>query len=220
MVDHFHYDVLSASEKHDVLVLPQPGPLRSDVKNLFGGDGLLAFPRGVGQLLGNDSPLLAPVLRAPDTAYAYNPKDDAETVEEPFGTGQQLSLVSTMQARNSARVVVLGSVEMLEDAWFDGQIKNSDTADGKTKASKKQSTANRAFAKALSAWAFREIGVLKVGKVQHHPASSDRKIPGNNGTGLSQVDSNPKIYRVKSDVVSNTIRPPFHFFSSSFLPRS
>ncbi|KAI9884060.1 MAG: hypothetical protein M1823_004150 [Watsoniomyces obsoletus] len=192
VVDHFNYDLLSASEKHDVLVLPQPGPLRPDVKNFFGGDGVLAFPRGVGQLLGNDSPLLAPVLRAPDTAYTYNPKDEAETVEEPFGTGSQLSLVSTLQARNSARVVVLGSVEMLEDAWFDGQVKSSNGF------KKESTTANRAFAKTVSAWAFREIGVLKVGRVQHHAASDNPDTK--NETGLSQVDSNPKIYRVKSDV--------------------
>lgn len=207
VVDHFNYDELASSEQHDVLLLPRPGPLRPDVVNYFGGDkdDLIAFPRAVGQVLGNDSPLLAPLLRAPSTAYAYNPKDEAATVEEPFGTGQQLSLVSTMQARNSARFVVLGSVEMLEDAWFAAQVKRGSGPGN----SKKQATANRAFAKEISAWAFKELGVLQVGRIEHHHNTPDEK-PSRNTTALMTADSNPKIYRVKSDVVSaiHPSRPP------------
>ena len=199
VVDHFFYDELSAPEQHDVLVLPRPGPIRPDVVNYFGGESgkqeILAFPRGIGQILGDESPLLAPVVRAPSTAYAYNPKDDATTVEEPFATGQQLSLVSTLQARNSARFVVLGSVEMLENTWFDAQVKSSSGVDSKGKPVKKQATANRAFAKEISAWVFREIGVLKVGRVEHHLDVDGKKEASRNAT-------NPKIYRVKNDAVS------------------
>ncbi|KAI9788750.1 MAG: hypothetical protein M1816_006607 [Peltula sp. TS41687] len=200
VIDHFHYDELSASDKHDVLVLPRPSTLRKDVKNFFNGKGLedevIAFPRTVGHVLGNDSPLLAPIIRAPDTAYIYNPRDDAETTEEPFATGQQISLVSALQARNSARFVVLGSAEMLEDTWLEGQVRSSID---KVKTAKEQSTANRAFAKELTAWAFKEVGVLKVGRVAHHAATSDEKTSGND-TLLAGAELSPNIYRVKSDV--------------------
>ncbi|KAI9811972.1 MAG: oligosaccharyl transferase glycoprotein complex, beta subunit [Thelocarpon impressellum] len=184
VVDHFNYDTLSAAEKHDVLLLPRPKPLREDVKNFFGGEGadeVLAFPRGVGQTLGNESPLLAPILRAPDTAYAYNPKEEAETVEEPFATGRQLALVTALQARNSARFVVSGSVEAFADQWFGAKVK------GPAQGAKAQKTANQAFARELSAWAFKEAGVLKVGKVEHHLANDT-------------TEGNPKMYRVKNDV--------------------
>ena len=205
VVDHFHYDDLSAPEKHDVLLLPRPDPLRSDVINFFGAGNdrteVIAFPRAVGQLLGNDSPLLAPIIKAPSTAYAYNPKDDAVSVEEPFGTGQRLSLISAFQARNSARLVVLGSTEMLEDAWFDAQVRRSISNDLKVKAAKKQNAANRAFAKEVSAWAFKEIGVLKVERIEHHLKRVTTKESANR-TGLSTADFNPSIYRVKNDVVS------------------
>lgn len=215
MVDHFHYDELSASEKHDVLVVPRPPALREDVKNYFNGEGLenevIAFPRTVGHVLGNDSPLLAPVIGAPDTAYIYSPQDDAETIEELFATGQQISLVSTLQARNSARFVILGSTEMLEDTWFDGQVRPSINVNDKGKNAKKQPTANRKIAKEISAWAFKEIGVLKVGRVAHHSAASDGKSSGNN-TLLAGAELSQNIYRVKSDVVSNQ--------KASYIPRS
>ncbi|KAH0542531.1 hypothetical protein FGG08_003036 [Glutinoglossum americanum] len=196
VVDHFNHDVLSASEKHDVVLLPRPDALRQDVRNFFGGDSkdeeVIAFPRGVGHTLGNTSPLLAPVLRAPRTAYAYNPKDEADVVEEPFAVGQQLNLVSTLQARNSARFTVLGAVEMLSNDWFDAKVKRSPGERGAAKGVKALKTSNRAFAKEISAWTFAELGVLKVGRIEHYLT--------NGGTNSTSREVNPTIYRVKNDV--------------------
>lgn len=192
VIDHFNYDTASASEKHDVLLLPQGSRLRTDVKNYFGGDGTIAFPRAVAQELGNSSPLLAPILRAKSTAYSYNPKDEAEVVEDPFATGEQISLVSSMQARNSARFTVFGSAEALEDKWFAGKVKSVDGKDSKT--------ANRDFAKQVTAWTFMELGVLKVGRVEHHLSSITGNAAGNDS--VAQLGYlNPTIYRVKNDVV-------------------
>lgn len=192
VVDHFNHDTLSAGEKHDVLLVPLPKPLREDVVNYFSGDGTLAIPRAVGHSLGNASPLLAPILRAPSTAYSYNPKDEGEAVEEPFAVGEQLALISAMQARNSARLTVLGSVEMLADKWFDADVKRGD---------EQVKTANRGFATELSAWTFKELGVLKVGRLQHYLNEGSGMSPVNDSSvGASMV--NPKMYRIKNDVVS------------------
>ena len=195
MIDHLNYDTVSAAEKHDVLLLPQPSAIRSDVKNFFGGDGIIAFPRAIAQELGSNSPHLAPIIRAKGTAYSYNPKDDVEAVEDPFAVGEQISLVSSMQARNSARFTVLGSVEALEDAWFDAKVKGVE--------GKQRTTANRQFAKQITAWTFMETGVLKVGRVEHHLSSIDEKTAGNDSV-VQLGYLNPKIYRVKNDVVSTT----------------
>lgn len=193
VVDHFNHDTASASEKHDVLLLPQGSRIRSDVKNYFGGDGTIAFPRAVAQELGNSSPLLAPILRAKSTAYSYNPKDEAEVVEDPFAVGEQISLVSSMQARNSARFTVFGSAEALENKWFDSNVKSVDGKDSKT--------VNREFAKQITAWTFMELGVLKVGRVEHHLSSITGGAAGNDS--VAQLGYlNPPIYRVKNDVVS------------------
>jgi oligosaccharyltransferase complex subunit beta len=171
------------------------------VRNYFKGEGkgveYIAFPRGIGQTLGNGSPLLTPVLRAPRSAYSYNPKDDAEAVEDPFAVGQQLSLVSVMQARNSARFTVIGAAEMLEDKWFDAKVKPSVGMQGVNKNAKEMKTSNRAFAKEISGWTFNEIGVLKVGRIEHHLNEDGSRLSDTNIT-------NPKIYRVKNKVVSRT----------------
>jgi oligosaccharyltransferase complex subunit beta len=191
VVDHFNYDTLSAADKHDVILVPRPDAIRPDVKNFFQGDGkgadIIAFPRGVGQVLGNTSPLLTPILRAPPTAYSYNPKDEVDGVEDPFAAGQQLSLITTMQARNSARFTVIGAAEMLEDTWFNGKVKRSNGKDSKT--------VNQEFAKEVTGWTFNEIGVLQVGMIEHFL----------NEGGVKSNITNPKIYRVKNDVVSKLL---------------
>lgn len=192
VVDHLNYDIKTAAEKHNVLVVPAPKTLKTGVKDYFSVGGYLAVPRAIGQLLGNASPLLSPILRAPSTAYSYNPKDEAESVEDPFAVGSQLSLVTSFQARNSARFTVLGSVEMLEDAWFDAKIK---TRDGPETA-----TANKAFAEKVSAWTFKELGVVKVGKIQHY-VNEAKSTTSRNFTVSGFTETNPTIYRIKNDVV-------------------
>lgn len=193
VVDHVNFDAKSASDKHDVLILPSPKAVRSDMESYFSVDGTLAVPRAVGQVLGNTSPLLAPILRAPATAYSYNPKEEADGLEDVFATGSQLSLITAFQARNSARLTVLGSTEMLENTWFDAKIKKAGGQDS--------TTGNKAFAEKLSAWTFKELGVLKVGRVQHH--LNEGKAKGANNLSVSETpESNPEIYRIKNDVVS------------------
>ncbi|OAL51846.1 Dolichyl-diphosphooligosaccharide-protein glycosyltransferase 48kDa subunit [Pyrenochaeta sp. DS3sAY3a] len=188
VVDHFNFDSASAADKHDVLLLPFPTALKPGVKNYFGGEGYIAVPRAVGQVLGNESPLLSPILRAPSTAYSYNPKDEAEAVEDPFAVGQQLNLVSAIQANNAARLVVVGSSELLQNKWFSEKVKL---------AGKDIKTGNREFAQKLSAWTFKETGVLQIGKLIHY---QDEGVSKKLNTSASVPENNPTIYRVKSDV--------------------
>ena len=190
-IDHFHYDTVSAADKHDVLLLPRPSS-SDNVKRLFGGTGLVAFPRAVAQTLGNESPLLNSIVSAKSTTYTYNSKDEAETSDDPFAVGNQIALVSTLQARNSARFTVFGSVEALENKWFE--------ATARIPAGQKQKVVNRDFAKQVSEWAFKETGVLKVQSVSHY-LTEHASIA--NSTNVDQAKNlNPKIYRVKNDVVS------------------
>ncbi|KAI2931751.1 hypothetical protein CBS147320_2432 [Aspergillus niger] len=183
VVDHFNYDTLSAAEKHDVLLLQRPGPLRPDTKAFFDGEGVLALPRAAPHTLG-DHALIAPILRAPATAYSYNPKEDLSAGEDVWATGSQLALVSAMQTRASSRFTLLGSVESLQDKWFSATVKAPGNG-------KETGTANQEFAKQLTAWTFKETGVLKVGKIEHHLAKDD----------LTAEDLNPSIYRIKNETV-------------------
>lgn len=183
VVDHFNYDT-SSPEAHDVLVLDAPSPVRAGIKPFFtlGSDAVLALPRTVGSILGS-SQLLTPILRAPSTAYSYNPKEQGDAVDpdELFATGSQLALVSAFEARNSARVTVVGSAEMLQDKWLEAKVTRA--------GGKKVTAANKEFAKVLAGWAFQELGVLRVNGIEH-------RLKGDNET-------NPGIYRIKTDVVSS-----------------
>ncbi|KAK0703520.1 Dolichyl-diphosphooligosaccharide--protein glycosyltransferase subunit WBP1 [Lasiosphaeria miniovina] len=184
VVDHFNYDAASAADQHDVLLLPAPHSIRPDIKDFFGAGAssneVLVFPRGVGATLGSGE-LLTPIVRAPRTAYSYNPKEQGEVVDDLFAAGEQLALAAAFQARNSARLALVGSAELLEDAWFDAEVKTTSGQAAKT--------FNREFAKRLSGWAFQEIGVLRVNWIEHHL----------NEVGASN-ESNPGIYRIKNDV--------------------
>ncbi|PFH62825.1 hypothetical protein XA68_11606 [Ophiocordyceps unilateralis] len=180
VVDHFNYDSLSAAEAHDVLVLDAPAKAPAATTDLFTMPGaVLVLPRTSGHVLGQ-SPLLTPLLRAPFTAYSYNPKDQLETVDpdDLFASGQQLALVTTVQARNSARVAIIGSAEMLQDKWMEAKVAHVDRKPAKVE--------NREFAKRLTGWAFQEIGVLRVNSIEHHLKGSK--------------EMNPAIYRIKNDV--------------------
>ncbi|KAE9973203.1 hypothetical protein BLS_003724 [Venturia inaequalis] len=177
LVDHFNYDE-SAPERHDTLLVQAPKSLRPDVKNYFKGSGKpIAIPQIVGQTLGSASPLLAPILRASSTTYSTSPNE--ESADDLWASGNQISIISAHQARNSARLTVLGSVEMLEDKWFGEKYSNQE------------------FSKQVSGWAFKELGVLKVGRLEHYLNEGPVK---NNETALSSADLNPKIYRIKNDV--------------------
>ena len=200
VVDHFNHDGKSAGDKHDVLVLPSPELSGNKaVKNYFSVDGLLAFPHAVGQVLGNTSPLLHPILKASETAYIYNPQEESDAPEEPFATGSQISLVTAFQARNSARITVLGSAEALEDKWFTASVQPS------TPKSSSTSTANRAFARGLSAWTFHERGVLRAGAIRHQlsdpvEAGSTAEKMSAAGASYRDEEGNPSIYRIKNNV--------------------
>ncbi|KAL2269601.1 hypothetical protein VTJ83DRAFT_1785 [Remersonia thermophila] len=190
VVDHFHHAAdNSSASAHDVLLLPPPKPVRSDVKDFFsagaGPDDVLAFPRGMGATLGA-SALLNPIVRAPATAYSYNPKEQvgALTADDVFAAGTQLSLVSAFQARNSARLALVGAAEMLQDAWFDAEV--TAAAGGS-----KKKTLNREFAKRLSGWTFQELGVLRTNWIEHRLDE-----PGD----ARSNETNPNIYRIKNNV--------------------
>lgn len=195
VVDHFNYDKQSSPERHDTLLISAPDSLRPDLKNYFGGNDLVAVPKAVGQVLGASSPLIMPILQARSTAYCYNILEEPDVVEEPCGIGQQLTLISAMQARNSARVVVVGSAEMIEDAWFDATVM---TIDNNLKG-----TGNRDIMNKVFSWAFKELGVIKSGGITHYLHD---EFSNNNTIDISHKFSrlNPRTYRIKNDIVCSS----------------
>lgn len=192
VVDHFTHDTKSANDRHDVLILP---PSSSAKSPLFAVDGPIALPRPVGHVLGNASPLLSPILRAPSTAYPYNPTDDDGIGEDIFATGAQLALATAFQARNAARLALLASAEALEDKWFSASI----AVPGQKQA---ENTANRAFARKLTEWTFKETGVIRAGAVRHGLVVAEESEKHNAATANTSAIGHAysEIYRIKNHV--------------------
>ncbi|BFZ53118.1 oligosaccharyl transferase glycoprotein complex, beta subunit [Savitreella phatthalungensis] len=174
MVDHFNYDTKTDVDGQHTSILAKRFSANPSVlsKEVINGPPVLF--RGVGHVLGH-SPMLVPILTSASTAYSYDTQEEKDAAEDPWVAGVQAFLVSGLQARNNARVVVAGSVELFSDAAFDAS-----TSAGKT--------GNRAFARDVAQWCFQERGVIRATDLRHSLANQ------------SASDILPTTYRVKNDV--------------------
>nr|XP_054769099.1 dolichyl-diphosphooligosaccharide--protein glycosyltransferase 48 kDa subunit-like [Lytechinus pictus] len=159
VIDHLNYDV--KDEGYHTLVVADSenmidaetivGP-KSNKPVLFNGVGLIADP---------DNPLIIDVLHASSSAYSHNPQEPVE--DYPLAVGKNTLLVAALQARNNARVVFSGSVELFSDAFFQSAVQKASSG-----SKKYAESGNQALAVALSQWVFKEHGVIRVSRVTHH----------------------------------------------------
>jgi len=167
--DHINYDVSDVEGRHTLIaadnVLNAPAIFRKvDAPVLF---------RGTGMDLMEGSSLLFPALSGYSTSYAgtHNGVDVA---------GKKTVLVAGMQARNNARVVFSGSLDLFSDKFFSSGVQRpSDTK-------KFAKSGNEAFVEDLVAWALQEKGVLRVKSVSHHRVGETEA---------------PATYTIKEDIV-------------------
>lgn len=96
--------------------------------------------RGIGQVVDNNNILAVKVLKGNPTSYSADPTADIEDFPENAGT--DTILVSSIQARNNARLVFAGSLELFSNTFFGLQF------------------GNRLFCNELSKWVFGESGQL------------------------------------------------------------
>ena len=117
--------------------------------------------QGTGLVADANNPLLIEILTASYSAYSHNP--DEPITEYPHSAGKSTLLIAGLQARNNARVVFSGSLDFFSDAFFTA---STEKAVGKKQKSGK--SGNQELAAALSAWCFKQSGVLRVVNVNHH----------------------------------------------------
>ncbi|KAI8616390.1 Dolichyl-diphosphooligosaccharide--protein glycosyltransferase subunit WBP1 [Chytriomyces sp. MP71] len=152
----------------DTVIIPPS--LKEAIKS---GSSPLVF-KGVGHRLTGKNPLIAPLIQGNPTSFSYLESTKGKTAPSASAiVGHNLVLVSALQARNNARVVFSGSVELFSNQFFDLIIES-------------KRTSNREFASELTKWVFQEKGVLAVRKTYHHRP-----------TETQQHGS----YRIKEDVV-------------------
>ncbi|KAF6264698.1 dolichyl-diphosphooligosaccharide-protein glycosyltransferase [Scenedesmus sp. NREL 46B-D3] len=146
-----------------------------DSQAIFGG----SQPQGVAATVPSSSELVTVALSAEATAYSHDPK---KAMPEPpsLPVGGTAAIVSLVQARNNARVMVAGSLDMFSDTLYDAGV--TVAASGARFAK----SGNKDFATAVALWTLGDRGVLKVGNLTHHL--------------VSDPDVEPSLYRVNDEV--------------------
>jgi oligosaccharyltransferase complex subunit beta len=159
--DHFNFDGSDFDGQHNVLALDPKYVVSANIVFPQKIDAPVLY-KGIAQDIEEDSALLFSVLSGTPTTYSAAPE---EKITELHVAGRKTSLVTALQARNNARVIFAGSLELFSDKFFKSPVQKI-SADGKTQNFDK--SGNELFVKQLSQWVFQERGILRAINVQHH----------------------------------------------------
>ncbi|KAK6946206.1 Dolichyl-diphosphooligosaccharide--protein glycosyltransferase 48kDa subunit [Dillenia turbinata] len=174
VIDHISYAVSETEGDHTLIAADDF--IKSEV--ILGSKkiGAPVLFQGIGHSLNPANSLVLKVLSASPAAYSANPK--SKLTQPPSLTGSAISLVSVVQARNNARVMISGSLSMFSNR----QILSIKCPEG-WKLNKK--SGNEQFLTELSKWIFHERGHLKAVNVRHHKAGEGEE---------------PGMYRINDDL--------------------
>ncbi|KAL2905614.1 Dolichyl-diphosphooligosaccharide--protein glycosyltransferase 48 kDa subunit [Bienertia sinuspersici] len=175
VIDHTSYSVSEIDGDHSLIA--SDTFIKSDV--IFGRENIEApvLFRGIGHSVNAASSLVLKVLSASPAAYSANP--NSKLSKPPVLTGTSISLVSVVQARNNARVLISGSLDMFSDRFFRSSVEKA----GSTYKYKK--SGNEQFLMELSKWILHERGHLKAVNIRHHRLGETNE---------------PSIYRINDDL--------------------
>ncbi len=152
---------------------------------------------GVGQSLVDPENILAlRVLQGNPSSYSAQPN------KGPESSGQDTVLVTGVQGRNNARVVVAGSLDMFTNAYF-----------------RAEAVGNQLFCNELTKWTFRETGVLRFRDITHHRTDGvppdvilHEKVRPDLPVSMypdPELTRNSLVYRIKDEIVYSMIVEQF-----------
>jgi Oligosaccharyltransferase 48 kDa subunit beta len=114
--------------------------------------------RGIGHAVEDSNILAVRVLRGNPSTYSANPTKPIEGY--PENAGQDTLLVTALQARNNARLLVTGSLDMFSNSFYRAKVSGDSSPD--------QIAGNEVFCGELSKWVFGDSGVLRFRDIVHH----------------------------------------------------
>ncbi|OQR92981.1 dolichyl-diphosphooligosaccharide-protein glycosyltransferase 48kD subunit [Achlya hypogyna] len=129
---------------------------------------------GIGMTLEPSNILGFTVLSAEPTAYSAAPTKDIRESHEVV-IGSNVGLVTAIQARNNARLIFSGSVDLFDNSY----VASVEFGNG-------------AFVQAVSKWGLGESGVLKVSNVHH--AREDGSLPDKMLSDVQRPDQPLTLY--------------------------
>ncbi|GER40041.1 glycosyltransferase 48 kDa subunit [Striga asiatica] len=111
VIDHTGYAVSETAGDHTLIA--SDNFIQSDV--ILGSSKIEApvLFKGIGHSVNPENSLVLKVLSASSSAYSANPT--SELLNPPPLTGTAISLVSVLQARNNARVMISGSLDLFSN---------------------------------------------------------------------------------------------------------
>ncbi|KAA8545942.1 hypothetical protein F0562_020607 [Nyssa sinensis] len=160
VIDHTSYAISDTEGDHTLIA--SEDFIQADV--ILGSKKIEApvLFRGIGHSVNPANSLVLKILSASPSAYSANPK--SKLSNPPSLTGSSISLVSIVQARNNARIVISGSLSMFSNRFFRSGVQRAGSS------TKHAKSGNEQFLTEVSKWAFHERGHLKAVNVRHHKA--------------------------------------------------
>lgn len=158
---------------------------------------------GIGHSLDDKSVLPVKVLRGNPTTYSASPNKPIG--DFPDSAGHNTLLVSVIQARNNARVVFSGSLDLFSNDFFRTKLSGSNN----------QYAGNELFCSELSKWGFGETGVLRFRDIVHHKLDGtppdvilhEKERPDLPLTLFPdpEITRNSLVYRIKDSIVYSIV---------------
>ncbi|KAF5738175.1 Dolichyl-diphosphooligosaccharide-protein glycosyltransferase [Tripterygium wilfordii] len=174
VIDHNSYAVSDNDGDHTLIA--SDNFIQSDI---ILGKSKIEAPvlfRGIAHSVNPTNGMVLKVLSASDSAYSANPI--SKLSNPPLLTGSAISLVSVLQARNDARVMITGSLDMFSDRFFKSDVQKAGNP-------KYEKSGNEQFVNEISKWVFHERGHLKAINISHRE--------------VGEADE-PAMYRIKDDL--------------------
>lgn len=168
VMDHFNFDSGKDDGTHTTLVIGGENVVTAET--IVGEKGSMnpILFRGIGMMTDGRNPLVLDIMTGSSTAYSYNP--NKRITSYPHAVGTNTILVSGLQARNNARVLVSGSLHMFSDEFLSATVSPSGVKSGLLSATVSPSgvkSGNEPLVIALSKWVLKEEGVLRFSQVEH-----------------------------------------------------
>ncbi|TVU40056.1 hypothetical protein EJB05_13504, partial [Eragrostis curvula] len=150
--------------------------------------------RGIGHVANPSNSLVLTVLYASTSAYSANPK--TKLASPPSLTGLAISLVSVMQARNNARVLISGSLDMFSNRFLKSGVQKAGSKTS-TRELEMSNSSQRQANESSMRW-----GHLKAVNVKHN------KVGEANEPGMYRINDDPE-YSVNIYEWSGTSWKPY-----------
>jgi len=157
VIDHHNFDSSDFDGDHTLIIADNIAS-GSIVSGKTSGSVLF---RGIDLHL-EENELLTPILLA--SQYAYGASPDDAVAESRSNSGARPVLISALQARNNARVLFSGSLDVFSDRLFSSKASKTSASSGSTAVQ----SANEQLSSDLVAWTLKERGVLRASNVTHH----------------------------------------------------